>query len=175
MMNWDAIAAIGEILGAAGVIASLVYLSIQLRKSDETARAQSLQSVLDGHRDRSMFPGYTNPEFTELLAKGMTDIQLLSTNERRQFHNYVSEIVFQMQQVMQLHDRGLLPEVDFDAWLTHTGRIIKTPGGGAIWSSMEATVTVTIRDLINNYMVQNPEMPSFIEVMPIYRYREQDA
>ena len=88
--------------------------------------------MLDGHRDRSMLPAYTNPDLTELLAKGMTDLQLLSANQKRQFHNYVAEIVFQMQQVMQLYDRGLLGKVDYDAWLSHTGGVIKTPGGALI-------------------------------------------
>ncbi len=32
-MNWDAIGAIAELLGAIGVIASLVYLAAQIRKS----------------------------------------------------------------------------------------------------------------------------------------------
>ena len=169
-MNWDAMAAIGEILGALGVIASLVYLSIQIRKSDKTARAQSLQSILDGHRDRSLVPMYTNPEFTDLLAKGLTDLDLLSDTQKRQFHSYVTEIVFQMQQVMQLHDQGLVPQVDYDAWMSFTGGIVKSPGGAVIWSYMEPTITPTIRGLINNYLADNPDAPSFIEVIPLFNY-----
>jgi hypothetical protein len=34
-MNWDAIGAIAELLGAIGVIASLVYLATQIRQSRE--------------------------------------------------------------------------------------------------------------------------------------------
>ncbi len=36
-MNWDAIGAIGEILGAAAVVATLVYLAIQIRYAKDTA------------------------------------------------------------------------------------------------------------------------------------------
>ena len=36
-MNWDAISAIGEILGAAAVVASLVYLAIQVRSAKSAA------------------------------------------------------------------------------------------------------------------------------------------
>ncbi len=32
-MNWDAIGAIAELLGAVGVIASLVYLATQIRQN----------------------------------------------------------------------------------------------------------------------------------------------
>jgi hypothetical protein len=34
-MNWDAIGAIAELLGAIGVIASLIYLATQIRQSRE--------------------------------------------------------------------------------------------------------------------------------------------
>ncbi len=36
-MNWDAIGAIGEILGAAAVVATLVYLAIQIRYAKDAA------------------------------------------------------------------------------------------------------------------------------------------
>ncbi len=34
-MNWDAVGAIAELLGAVGVIGSLVYLATQVRQSRE--------------------------------------------------------------------------------------------------------------------------------------------
>jgi hypothetical protein len=158
-MNWDAIGAVGEILGAIGVIASLVYLSVQIRRSDQTARAQSLQSVLDGHRDRTLLPAYTNPEFADLVAMGLTNLQQLNSTQKRQFQAYMGEIVIQMQQTMQLNESGLLPKVDFDAWLFYTATLIKSPGGADMWSQVKVTMTPTIRDLIDKFIgFHNNEM-----------------
>lgn len=44
-MNWDAIGAIGEIVGAIAVVVSLMYLAIQIRTSSSLAKAQMFQSV----------------------------------------------------------------------------------------------------------------------------------
>lgn len=48
-MNWDAIAAIGEILGATAVVTSLLYLASQTRQSriaaEETAKYAGLQAT----------------------------------------------------------------------------------------------------------------------------------
>ena len=44
-MNWDAIGAIAELLGAIGVILSLVYLSVQIRQNTRSARASTFQSI----------------------------------------------------------------------------------------------------------------------------------
>jgi len=39
-MNWEAAATIAEIVGAVGVIASLIYLAIQIRLSTKVSRAE---------------------------------------------------------------------------------------------------------------------------------------
>jgi hypothetical protein len=45
-MNWDAIGAIAEALGAAGVIASLLYLTTQVRASTRVSAVEAkLQST----------------------------------------------------------------------------------------------------------------------------------
>lgn len=41
-MNWDAIGAVGEILGALGVIVTLAYLAIQVRASTRATDSQAL-------------------------------------------------------------------------------------------------------------------------------------
>ena len=46
-MNWEALGAIGEIVGAAGVIVSLLYLASQLESNSRQRRHVSAQAVLD--------------------------------------------------------------------------------------------------------------------------------
>ena len=45
-MNWEAIGAIGETLGAVGVIATLVYLAVQIRDSNRVAEDASFENKL---------------------------------------------------------------------------------------------------------------------------------
>lgn len=44
-MNWDAIGAVGEILGALAVFASLMYLAAQIRGQRKQARASAFQEI----------------------------------------------------------------------------------------------------------------------------------
>ena len=44
-MNWDAIGAIGEIVGAIAVLATLIYLAIQIRQNSAIQRAQTHQQL----------------------------------------------------------------------------------------------------------------------------------
>ena len=46
-MNWEAIGAIGEVVGAAGVIATLIYLAAQIRQNAAATRADIRQSLAE--------------------------------------------------------------------------------------------------------------------------------
>jgi hypothetical protein len=174
-LNWDAIGAVGELIGAAGVIASLLYLSIQIRRSDQTTRAESLSSLLDGWRDRSVLQSFLNAEVPDLLAKGLTDFEMLDASEKRRFFYLICETIFQTQQAMQLHQRGLLPEVDYNAWIYYAATIIRTPGGTQVWPMIETTITPTVRGVMNDYIAANPDTPSYLDLNPLLRYSNEEA
>lgn len=46
-MNWEALGAIGEIVGAAAVVATLAYLSVQIRGANKQAELESLRHTYD--------------------------------------------------------------------------------------------------------------------------------
>jgi len=45
-MNWEALGAISELLGAAGVIASLIYVGVQVRQNTRSMRAATYDSLV---------------------------------------------------------------------------------------------------------------------------------
>ena len=47
IVNWDAIAAVGELIGAIAVVTSLLYLSIQLKTANKQAEVESLRHIAD--------------------------------------------------------------------------------------------------------------------------------
>jgi hypothetical protein len=167
-MNWDAVGAVGEILGALGVIVSLAYLALQIRKSDQTARAESLQALWDGARDRSFNPQFADPEIGDLFAKGLTDFDSLSKSEKRRFQWLFTEHIFQAQQAYDLFQSNLIEEVDYQAWIYYTSTLLQTPGGTAVWRYVENTITPTIKNVLNQFLVDNPNTPSWIELNPFF-------
>jgi len=74
-MNWEALAAIGELVGAFGVIASLGYLAIQIRQNTRQIR-QNIQSFLGPffHGIDSIFKlfekGLVDPENWDNIVEG---------------------------------------------------------------------------------------------------------
>lgn len=46
-MNWDAVAAISEIVGTTAVVVSLIYVGIQIRQITAVARSSARQSITE--------------------------------------------------------------------------------------------------------------------------------
>lgn len=85
-MNWDAAGAIGEIVGALGVIASLLYVARQVRAGN---KASLIESKLATSRMHSDFLGslIENPDLDEILFDGISGSESLSERDYRRFSN----------------------------------------------------------------------------------------
>ena len=77
-MNWEAIGAISETIGAAGVIASMLYLAVQVRAS---TRASAIESKLASSRIYTDFIGslIQSPELNRILVQGCKDLTSLAS------------------------------------------------------------------------------------------------
>jgi ABC-type molybdate transport system permease subunit len=58
IMNWEAIGVAGEIIGAIAVLATLIYLAVQVRESSKAKRLQTVQSTF--HLSFEMVSLFTN-------------------------------------------------------------------------------------------------------------------
>ena len=54
-VNWEAISAIGQLVGAVAVVISLIYLASEVRRNTRAAQLAAMRSMSDAfnHRDRS--------------------------------------------------------------------------------------------------------------------------
>ena len=102
IMNWEALTAIGQLVAAVGVIASVLYLAIQVR---DQARASEVQAKLTTTRLLTDFmDGLTQlPELNRIRLKGVENFGALSPEEQVQFTNislkafwFLSAVYFQV-------------------------------------------------------------------------------
>ena len=79
-MNWDAVGAIGEIVGAIAVLATLAYLAIQIRQSTEAQRVQTHQQSAN-ERAKNIRMHIENKDIRDALSKAQFG-KPLSTDEQ---------------------------------------------------------------------------------------------
>ena len=103
-MNWEAIGAIGEIVGAAAVVFTLAYLAIQIRHSTRQANA-------DAHeRAAASFSTATRPlletEYAELFQKGCESYKSLNSVDRMRFDTLISNMIMSFELAIEKHRHG---------------------------------------------------------------------
>jgi hypothetical protein len=78
-MNWGAIGSIGEVLGSVGVLITLIYFGVQLRKTEAATRnatTSNMQSVRLHANDQKL-------EYAELFLKGNSGVDLTDLEKSR--------------------------------------------------------------------------------------------
>lgn len=104
-MNWEAAATVAEIVGASGVIASLIYLAIQIRLSTKVSRAEITKDLYLASRTAIM-----DIASNEALAKISTDIRQFESVELMR-RNMFYQSFFRLYELQyNLAGHGLLDE-----------------------------------------------------------------
>lgn len=75
-MNWDAIGAVGEVVGAAGVIISLLYLAVQIRGDARAKRAATVHDQSTAFRD-FLKTLATDEDLADVYLRGLRDFSSL--------------------------------------------------------------------------------------------------
>ena len=139
-MNWDAIGAGAELLGAAGVIASLLYLALQIRQNTRTERARAFQDLFSEHNSHNheMF-GIEN---VDLIVTGMLNIQEVTAGERLRFDHFMMGYINAIESTLFSKSAFLLGEETMENWgFVMRTRFLPYPGLREWWSEAKHIFT----------------------------------
>lgn len=90
-MNWDAIGAMGELVGGVAVIATLVYLARQIHQNNKINASAVRQSFYD-YTARQMLHGTESNEFHSMLDKACMTDEELTPGERFQLMRFFQAV-----------------------------------------------------------------------------------
>ena len=83
--NWEALGAVANVLAAVGVIATLIYLSIQIRQNTKAVRSSSIQNLVQNFSTTAQ-AAVENEHIIPLLLKGNAGVDALTEVERARLH-----------------------------------------------------------------------------------------
>ena len=103
-----------------------------------------------------------------IWARGLTSIDLLTANEKIRFWWILLNEYRHMQHVVKLRELKMIEPVDYDAWISYTASVVKTPGAAALWPVAKNVITPTVSAVIDTHLARNPNQPSFIELNRLF-------
>ena len=83
-MNWQAIGAIGEATGAVAVIATLIYLAIQIRQNTAQQRTSAAETTQREFNDFRLLL-FESRDVAQLYLSGLNDLENLDEVDRLRF------------------------------------------------------------------------------------------
>ena len=133
-MNWDAIGAIGEVVGALAVFITLGYLAIQIRQNTKAVRASALDSSVNAV-NAVRVAMFENAEVTALYRKGLESPDELDDNEKTRFRLLVHTILWAVWNIYAQTEYGGLSTSTWAAQLPLLDRIMNSHGGVWFWDN----------------------------------------
>jgi len=108
-MNWDAIGAIAELLGAVGVIASLVYFARQMRQNTWATRAAAFQ-LFDQTPHNAFSAALTVPGLGRVSRMGFSDIGQLDEGDAYLFSMWMGAVMPRIENGFYQYRAGMLDQ-----------------------------------------------------------------
>jgi hypothetical protein len=126
-MNWSAVGAIAELLGATAVVISLLYLATQVRNGIRQGRLEAGRSLSKGISDVSLALSI-NGELGDIYARGSSDFESLDPGDQFRYRTFLNSVFKLFEQMYFLQLEGSL---DPEIWKGSEGLItdlISAPG-----------------------------------------------
>lgn len=135
-MDWDAIGAMGEILGAAAVVASLAYLAVQIRQNTRSVRSSSFHAVADSFNQLNSALA-RDRELARIFRRGSEDLTQLDADERTQFTYFALACFRVMESLFYQSGQGTAERSLLAASERTASQFLQAPGVRQWWAESQ--------------------------------------
>ena len=132
-MNWDAVGAVGEIVGAIAVVATLVYLARQLRQNTASVQASAYQTWVGANLQVNL--ATIDQHFSAVAAKGIYDSKDLDHDSFMMFALWNHSIFQMIQATDYMYRLGAIDEALWESEISRAAVHLGLPGVRQWWDA----------------------------------------
>lgn len=166
-MNWDAIGAVGELVGATAVLVTLIYLAVQVRQANSAGQRESFLGYVSELNNRLLEP-QRDPEFVELFQRANREWSSISLRDQAVVSSVYSSYFFACQEVFALRESG-----DVDPALEYVAdqavaSILQMPGPATWWEHGRLFYSPSFRNHVDQLLASEECPPPIHHRLPWY-------
>lgn len=109
-MNWGAIGAVGEIIGAIAVLLSLIYLGFQIRQNTKSLKSSSYQAAIASMSELSHLSAANEHTARVLRITLFGDLDELSEDELTMSTSYLTGLFRNFENFYYQHESGAMED-----------------------------------------------------------------
>ena len=131
-MNLNDLANLGQIVGAVGVMVTLVYVALQIRQNTNAVRAATAQTVHE-HFASWYHLLASDDSLSQVVIDGLKDYGSLSEKDKARFVAMVMAFLSYSQNAFLKWRQGMLEPSLWLGWEQVIMNLTGSPGGRAFW------------------------------------------
>lgn len=148
-MNWVALGAIGELLGAVAVVISLAYLAAQVVQNTRTVRAGSADGAVRALQTW-IRPLIQDPEISRIFRLGVEDWHSLDADGKARFFHIMLGFMKTMENLHFQYTKGALDPGVWRGWEHLMTGYIQSPGGQSYWMERRLVFSQAFRQFVES-------------------------
>lgn len=131
-MNWDAIAAVSQLVSSVAVVFSVLYLGLQVHRSTRVAKLAAQDEATTALRDVTK-PFAENAEVARIWRKGLEDLKALSAEEQARFFHVTFQFLKAFEGIHFHYVYGLMDTQTWRGWCGLLEHYVVSPGIEHYW------------------------------------------
>ena len=151
-MNWEAIGAVGELVGALAVLVTLVYLSMQIRQNTKSVQAAAVDSA-NSQVSRCREVIFADAEVANMFRRGNQDPASLSEDDAIRYRLLIHNIMLALSNSITQASVSGLSESRSEFELPILGRVLATAGGRWFWDTYWQDFDESFQGIIDDLYV----------------------
>ena len=136
-MNWEAIGAVGEVVGAVAVVVTLIYLTVQLRQNTQSAQNASWQSITRQLSDLDVTEA-VDPELSTFFKIAEESPEDISPEQYWKFTRLAQPRLGAIEYAYLASKKGTIDDFFWEAIHPYTKHLMRKPGYRKFWMEFKA-------------------------------------
>ena len=131
-MNWEAIGAVGEVIGAIGVILTLIYFAVQIKRHSQQLQLQNLRGQASESQQISIFQA--SPHMLDVIEKCYSDDSIdLDFKEKVLMESYILVHLARIRADYELRKEGIISDAAWDGHIASMAHVLTSKWAKNFW------------------------------------------
>jgi len=144
-MNWEAISAVSEIVGAVAVVISLIYVAAQIRQNTKMMRATAKQGLTEASQNLI----YTAIDKSEEWVKLTTGDDASTREEDARMSLLVRAMLRGFESQCYQYESGLLEDDEWRALQAAIKDLCSLPGFNKYWQQLKPHMSEKLKKVVD--------------------------
>ena len=159
-MNWEALGAAGEIIGAVAVIITIIYLALQVRQNTAALRSSATNAASEGAA-KLYQTLCSDPDLAMIFVRGNATPNELDESDMARYFSLWLMTMFKLQNwYFQTQDR-FMDDTLLSSWIKVVRPLSSMPGFRLFWDERKFIFSPQFQQYLESEVFQSAQDPDF--------------